>query len=166
MICCGRTTRLATFPDYLVLHMRKFVLSAGWVPKKMGNNTRMIHINCFCWSCSFHLFVLVQRRSGHPFNLCSLACWFIVEPTMEICWSCITAWSNNQPSHSNLGWSLYVHDVHPSILFADVFVDVPDEIDINCMRSKGLQPDEQLLPETPGLCLTCCLYLLGLLVSR
>jgi hypothetical protein len=46
MVCCGRTTRLATFPDYLVLHMRKFVLSAGWVPKKMGNNTRMIHIYC------------------------------------------------------------------------------------------------------------------------
>ena len=59
-----------------------------------------------------------------------------------------------------------MHDVYPSMLFADVFVDVPDEIDINCMRSKGLQPDEQLLPETPGPCLTCCLHLLGLLVSR
>ncbi|KAG0556147.1 hypothetical protein KC19_11G029700 [Ceratodon purpureus] len=61
-----KTTRLATFPDYLVLHMRKFVLAAGWVPKKL-----------------------------------------------------------------------------------DVFVDVPDEIDISNMRSNGMQPDEQLLPETP-----------------
>jgi len=39
-------------------------------------------------------------------------------------------------------------------LAADVFVDVPDEIDISDMRSSGLQPDEQLLPETP------CLYFL------
>ncbi|XP_024356450.1 ubiquitin carboxyl-terminal hydrolase 14 [Physcomitrium patens] len=61
-----KTTRLATFPDYLVLHMRKFVLAAGWVPKKL-----------------------------------------------------------------------------------DVFIDVPDEIDISDMRSKGPQPDEQFLPETP-----------------
>ncbi|CAM6094678.1 unnamed protein product [Calypogeia fissa] len=59
-----KTTRLATFPDYLVLHMRKFVLDDGWVPKKL-----------------------------------------------------------------------------------DVFVDVPDEIDISRMRGMGLQPGEELLPE-------------------
>lgn len=35
-------------------------------------------------------------------------------------------------------------------LVADVFIDVPDEIDISDMRSKGPQPDEQFLPETPG----------------
>lgn len=66
----GRTTaikssRLATFPDYLVLHIRKFVMEAGWVPKKL-----------------------------------------------------------------------------------DVFVDVPDILDISHLRSKGLQPNEELLPET------------------
>lgn len=66
----GRTTaikssRFATFPDYLVLHMRKFVMEAGWVPKKL-----------------------------------------------------------------------------------DVFVDVPDYLDISFLRSKGLQPGEELLPET------------------
>ncbi|CAM6037602.1 unnamed protein product [Sphagnum compactum] len=62
-----KTTRLATFPDYLVIHLRKFILDAGWVPKKL-----------------------------------------------------------------------------------DVFVDVPDELDISSMRGQGLQPDEQLLPETAG----------------
>jgi ubiquitin carboxyl-terminal hydrolase 5/13 len=60
-----KTTRLTSFPDYLVLHMRKFVLDDGWVPKKL-----------------------------------------------------------------------------------DVFVDVPDEIDISSMRGMGLQPGEELLPET------------------
>ncbi|KAL2643337.1 hypothetical protein R1flu_010924 [Riccia fluitans] len=60
-----KTSRLVSFPDYLVLHMRKFVMDAGWVPRKL-----------------------------------------------------------------------------------DVFVDVPDEIDISYMRAKGLQPDEELLPET------------------
>lgn len=60
-----KSSRFATFPDYLVLHMRKFVMEAGWVPKKL-----------------------------------------------------------------------------------DVFVDVPDNLDISFLRSKGLQPGEELLPET------------------
>ncbi|XP_044473873.1 ubiquitin carboxyl-terminal hydrolase 14-like isoform X2 [Mangifera indica] len=55
---------LTSFPDYLVLHMRKFVMEEGWVPKKL-----------------------------------------------------------------------------------DVYIDVPDIIDISHMRSKGLQPGEELLPE-------------------
>ncbi|KAL6283749.1 hypothetical protein ACE6H2_014678 [Prunus campanulata] len=59
---------LTSFPDYLVLHMRKFVMEVGWVPKKL-----------------------------------------------------------------------------------DVYVDVPDIIDISHMCSKGLQPGEELLPEgVPG----------------
>ncbi|KAH7299449.1 hypothetical protein KP509_24G012200 [Ceratopteris richardii] len=60
-----KSSRLATFPEFLVLHMRKFVMEAGWVPKKL-----------------------------------------------------------------------------------DVFVDVPDTLNINFLRSKGLQPDEELLPES------------------
>ncbi|KAL8144321.1 hypothetical protein V2J09_017353, partial [Rumex salicifolius] len=60
-----KTTGLTSFPDYLVLHMRKFVMDAGWVPRKL-----------------------------------------------------------------------------------DVYVDVPDIIDISHMRSKGLQPGEELLPES------------------
>jgi ubiquitin carboxyl-terminal hydrolase 5/13 len=59
-----RTAGFKTFPDYLVLQMRKFVMEAGWVPKKL-----------------------------------------------------------------------------------DVYVDVPDIIDISHMRSKGIQPGEELLPE-------------------
>jgi ubiquitin carboxyl-terminal hydrolase 5/13 len=31
-----KTTGLTSFPDYLVLHMRKFVMEEGWVPKKLG----------------------------------------------------------------------------------------------------------------------------------
>ncbi|KAF3453580.1 hypothetical protein FNV43_RR04020 [Rhamnella rubrinervis] len=59
-----KTAGLTSFPDYLVLHMRKFVMEEGWVPKKL-----------------------------------------------------------------------------------DVYIDVPDIIDISHMRSKGLQPNEELLPE-------------------
>ncbi|XP_066333424.1 ubiquitin carboxyl-terminal hydrolase 14-like [Miscanthus floridulus] len=59
-----KTAGFNTFPDYLVLHMRKFVMKAGWVPKKL-----------------------------------------------------------------------------------DVYIDVPDTIDITHMRSKGVQPGEELLPE-------------------
>ncbi|KAK9938281.1 hypothetical protein M0R45_015031 [Rubus argutus] len=63
-----KSAGLTSFPDYLVLHMRKFVMEAGWVPKKL-----------------------------------------------------------------------------------DVYIDVPDIIDISHMRSKGLQHEEELLPESvPG----------------
>ncbi|KAI3466170.1 hypothetical protein Pfo_022833 [Paulownia fortunei] len=60
-----KSAGLTSFPDYLVLHMRKFVLEEGWVPKKL-----------------------------------------------------------------------------------DVYIDVPDTIDISNMRSKGLQPWEELLPDS------------------
>ncbi|KAJ4982310.1 hypothetical protein NE237_033147 [Protea cynaroides] len=60
-----KTAGLISFPDYLVLHMKKFVMESGWVPKKL-----------------------------------------------------------------------------------DVYIDVPDVIDISHMRSKGLQPGEELLPQT------------------
>ncbi|KAM5585850.1 hypothetical protein ABKV19_004984 [Rosa sericea] len=63
-----KSAGLTSFPDYLVLHMRKFVMEAGWVPKKL-----------------------------------------------------------------------------------DVYIDVPDIIDISHMRGKGLQHGEELLPESvPG----------------
>lgn len=38
---------------------------------------------------------------------------------------------------------------HPSSrIFSDVYIDVPDTIDITHMRSKGMQPGEELLPES------------------
>ncbi|KAL6196438.1 hypothetical protein ACLB2K_032053 [Fragaria x ananassa] len=63
-----KSAGLTSFPDYLVLHMRKFVMEEGWVPKKL-----------------------------------------------------------------------------------DVYIEVPDIIDISHMHSKGLQHGEELLPESvPG----------------
>ncbi|XP_009616171.1 ubiquitin carboxyl-terminal hydrolase 14-like isoform X1 [Nicotiana tomentosiformis] len=60
-----KTAGLTSFPDYLVLHMRKFVMEEGWVPKKL-----------------------------------------------------------------------------------DVYIDVPETIDISGMRSNGIQPGEELLPDS------------------
>ncbi|KAK4714796.1 hypothetical protein R3W88_020703 [Solanum pinnatisectum] len=60
-----KTAGLTSFPDYLVLHMRKFVMEEGWVPKKL-----------------------------------------------------------------------------------DVYIDVPETIDISSMRSNGIQPGEELLPDS------------------
>ena len=31
-----RSTRLATFPDYLVVQLKKFTIGDDWVPKKLG----------------------------------------------------------------------------------------------------------------------------------
>ena len=33
--CFGRTTRLATFPDYLMVQLKKFTIGDDWVPKKL-----------------------------------------------------------------------------------------------------------------------------------
>lgn len=48
---------------------------------------------------------------------------------------------------------IYVH--------SDVYIDVPDIIDISHMRSKGLQPSEELLPEG-GMCRILSWYHAGL----
>ena len=38
---CRRTTRLASFPDLLVLHMRKYVVEPGsWTAKKLGKRMK------------------------------------------------------------------------------------------------------------------------------
>lgn len=31
-----RSTRFATFPDYLMVQMKKFTLGDDWIPKKLG----------------------------------------------------------------------------------------------------------------------------------
>lgn len=31
-----RSTRLSTFPDYLMVHLKKFTIGDDWVPKKLG----------------------------------------------------------------------------------------------------------------------------------
>lgn len=40
---------------------------------------------------------------------------------------------------------------YPFVGYLDVYIDVPEMIDISYMRSKGLQPGEELLPEA-GMC--------------
>ena len=93
-----RSTGFTSFPDYLVLHMRKFVMEAGWVPKKLG-------IFLVALLLLLHTFVSHQGHCVWPF------CLFI------------------------------------KYVLPDVYIDVPDVIDISHMRSKGLQPGEELLPE-------------------
>ena len=37
---CFRTVRFKTFPDYLVVQLRKFTISEDWTPKKLGTSGR------------------------------------------------------------------------------------------------------------------------------
>ena len=50
---CHRTTRFATFPDYLMVQMAKFSFGEDWVPKKYGkmifNNLLLVMIPSFTW---------------------------------------------------------------------------------------------------------------------
>lgn len=48
-----RTAGLTSFPDYLVLHMRKFVMEEGWVPKKLGNFFFVQLLRYFIFAISF-----------------------------------------------------------------------------------------------------------------
>ncbi|KAK4778485.1 hypothetical protein SAY86_006013 [Trapa natans] len=41
-----RATVLTSFPDYLVLHVRKFVMEASWVPKKLDVPTLLTSVIC------------------------------------------------------------------------------------------------------------------------
>lgn len=43
--------------------------------------------------------------------------------------------------------------------YIDVYIDVPETLDISFMRSRGLQPGEELLPED-GMCYVLTLTLL------
>lgn len=36
MLSLSRTTRFASFPDYLVIQIKKFTFGLDWVPKKLG----------------------------------------------------------------------------------------------------------------------------------
>jgi hypothetical protein len=52
-----RTAGFNTFPDYLVLHMRKFVMEAGWVPKKLGNAPHFVCVSMHAadWKIGFKI---------------------------------------------------------------------------------------------------------------
>ena len=49
VLLISRTTRFATFPDYLMVQLSKFTLGDDWVPKKYGEST-------FPFSSFFFLF--------------------------------------------------------------------------------------------------------------
>lgn len=38
----SRTTRFASFPDYLVIQIKKFTFGLDWVPKKLGKKENHI----------------------------------------------------------------------------------------------------------------------------
>lgn len=41
-----RTTRFASFPDHLVIQIKKFTFGLDWVPKKLGEQKIWLHF-CF-----------------------------------------------------------------------------------------------------------------------
>lgn len=40
MLMSFRTTRFASFPDYLVIQIKKFTFGLDWVPKKLGKKDK------------------------------------------------------------------------------------------------------------------------------
>ena len=83
--------------------------------------------------------VLWLRFSKHKQSL------FLVVPTCrpQFCTSFHSAWV------IQLFFFLPIFDIlaHVCLFLSDVYIDVPDTIDISHMRSKGMQPGEELLPE-------------------
>ncbi len=41
-----RTTRFASFPDHLVIQIKKFTFGLDWVPKKLGKKRCLIKFLC------------------------------------------------------------------------------------------------------------------------
>ena len=52
---CCRTTRLATFPDYLIVQMKKFTLGDDWVPKKLG---KVVFPSWCLWLMPWHMLIV------------------------------------------------------------------------------------------------------------
>ena len=42
-----RTTRFQTFPNYLLIHMRKFTIGEDWTPKKLGRFCKKVYLYVF-----------------------------------------------------------------------------------------------------------------------
>ena len=37
-VTAHKCSRMSTFPDYLIIQLKKFTVGADWVPKKLGKN--------------------------------------------------------------------------------------------------------------------------------
>lgn len=117
VLLVSRTTRFATFPDYLMVQLSKFTLGDDWVPKKYGepSHSPSLSLPSLLWLFPCHL------ASPSP----SL-------PPLFLPFS---------PLLSHLPPSTYTHT------HTDVLIDVPLVLDLSHLRGHGLQEGEVELPE-------------------
>lgn len=74
MLISFRTTRFASFPDYLVIQIKKFTFGLDWVPKKLGKKDKKYRaykvsgvLYGYCgWYC--------RKERNYPKRSCRLAC--------------------------------------------------------------------------------------------
>ena len=65
-----RRARLATFPDFLVIQMKKFTLSENWVPKKLGRHSPSLSpfrskMILYCTMCGTAMIVDASPARDH-----------------------------------------------------------------------------------------------------
>ncbi|KAF3827332.1 hypothetical protein GH733_002818 [Mirounga leonina] len=109
-----KTSRFASFPEYLVVQIKKFTFGLDWVPKKfvywsrdLLQGTEKHHL-----ALPRHMHIRV-RGAGFRGRL----------------------WVFGESGECNLSH------------FVDVSIDMPDLLDINHLRARGLQPGEEELPD-------------------
>ena len=62
-----RTTRLATFPDYLMVQIKKFTLGDDWVPKKLGKILSVRSCKqCMQKCCHSYIFLMIVKNTVDP----------------------------------------------------------------------------------------------------
>ena len=65
---CFRTVRFKTFPEYLVVQLRKFTICEDWTPKKLGTSRQSVgNINLNYLSININLKSFLR---GHHFKHC------------------------------------------------------------------------------------------------
>lgn len=139
--CCppSRTVRFLTFPNYLTLHMRKYVVdTTSWTPRKLGMPlvlTRQGHT------------ALPLLQSCHPGWLCAPLRTAFAFTSLCLWWwvSC--------PAHAHCTAINRIHEwnLWAAVSAADIELDVPRTIDISFLRAPdggGLQPGEVALPDS------------------
>lgn len=56
-----RTTRFASFPDYLVIQIKKFTFGLDWVPKKLGKEDEKYRVYRY-WESYIDIVVITTKK--------------------------------------------------------------------------------------------------------
>ena len=120
-----RKTSLSSFPDFLMIQLKKFTISDDWVPKKLGKIGVLLASSAQAYT-AWNM-ICRNRSSKGPFSGKRPLSTFSHLPAKRPLGVCKS------------GYGIYCD--------ADVEVEMTDVLDLSSLRGHGLQTGEEELPE-------------------